>query len=427
MKRPNSEVASAINPDSVLVMDESFDRNQAEVRSEEETSLLALIDGKRTVAEILQLSRMSGFVAMRRLRALLERRAIRPLARVMPGSPSSASAPHKGGRLGLTQDLTSAAETFAAHAKQTRREPTQTRPGMTPEARPPEPKPLAQPSPATVPIGARSKIEMPPPAAKEASGPAAARVTPLQGSVSLPSVIIAFGPDFLDGRKSPTRRLGSADLVVPPPQPAPRETVAAPRPQTLIAEPSQVVLSTPASAGALVSVSKTAMMPRATQRRARRRLPSSSAEIEAQELWLSVTRRDWQTLAVVAAHPDAAALSVASALAEAGTLLRGKAVELFVADGGDTNITGEWTWNGRASRPITLPTGGLPPTTDRFDRVVALESLSVNPRGITLAQSAEAVLLVAEEGVTDLRLAKRTMDMIGRERFVGCVLLSSAR
>src|SRR3954469_2678379 len=109
MKRPRSEIASAINPDSVLIVDEAIARERADPRSEDEASLLSLIDGKRTVAEVLRMSRMSGFVAMRRLRSLLERQIIRPGLRVTPLSNTGGGAALKQGRLGLTQDLTSAA------------------------------------------------------------------------------------------------------------------------------------------------------------------------------------------------------------------------------------------------------------------------------------------------------------------------------
>jgi hypothetical protein len=161
MKRPPSELASAINPDSVLIVNEALAQgDQADVRSEEESSLLALIDGKRTVAEILHQSRMSGFVAMRRLRALLERQVIRPAGRMAPVAPPAGNGNPKGGRLGLTQDLTSAAEAFA----QARRDPVP--PAATNTTAPAPEPPRAAPGMATA--------------------PGEERPTPLQGSVSLP-------------------------------------------------------------------------------------------------------------------------------------------------------------------------------------------------------------------------------------------------
>jgi hypothetical protein len=71
-----------------------------------------------------------------------------------------------------------------------------------------------------------------------------------------------------------------------------------------------------------------------------------------------------------------------------------------------------------------VPPGGLPPASERFERVVALEPLSLNPMGATIAHAAEAVLMIAERGMTELRTARRTVEMIGRDRFIGCVLVS---
>lgn len=404
MKRPTSDIASAINPDSVLVIDEAMAREQTEQRSEEEEALLALIDGKRTVAEILHQSRMSGFVAMRRLRALLERKAIRPVGRLV-SPPASNGGGQKVGRLGLTQDLTSAAKAFSMNA--------------------PSKRPATPAGGAPTGAGAAAEPDANTRLAKAPTLPGAGeqRTTPLQGSIALPSVIIAFGPEFSDARRAPTRRLASPEAVVatqPPPAAPPVQEVKPPEASALVptAPPAQRTL-------APTTHQETSIIPRVTTRSRVRRHTPQTEEIQAQELWLSVTRRDWQTLAVVSTHSNGAALIIATALAEAGSVLRGKPVELFVAEDGDTGHTGEWHWNGRLTRPVSLPSGGLPAASEKFERVVALEPLASNPRGVTIAQSAEAVLMVAETGITDLRSARRAVEMIGRDRFLGCVLVDA--
>jgi hypothetical protein len=422
MKRPRSEIASAINPDSVLVVDEAIANDRADPRSEDEASLLALIDGKRTVAEVLRLSRMSGFVAMRRLRSLLERQIVRPGLRIQPitASGGGPGAVKQQGRLGLTQDLTSVATSFAEHARALKPRTTSSGPAVAspPPAQNNKDQSAAPVSPATQVIPAMAGPAIEP-----------GRVTPAQGSPSLPSVIITFGPDFLEPRKMPTRKLPGPDVFRKIPVQAPA-TVAPPT-QPIIAAPPQSSALVPiaSTSTSVTSTQKTAMMPRANGRRMRRRTPATSKEIEAQELWLAITRREWQTLAVIPAHRDGSALSIATALAEAGSLLRGRPVELFSADRADHGVTGEQSvvLNGRATSHIplhTVPDGGLPPALEKFERVVALEPLALNPMGATIAQAAEAVLMVAESGVTEIRNAKRTVEMIGRERFLGCVLVS---
>lgn len=439
MKRPRSEIASAINPDSVLIVDEAIAKEKADPRSEDEASLLALIDGKRTVAEVLRLSRMSGFVAMRRLRSLLERQIIRPGLRVQPITTAGGGGAPKVGRMGLTQDLTSAATSFVEQARMLQGKtrigpaagdpPAPTAHQESPPAEAAKPARTTQdrgssgpPAPATIPLPAP---------------PAPARATPLQGTVSLPSVIITFGPDFLEPRKMPTRKLPGPDVFAKTPVRQPTMTSAPVAPPIQPLDPGEVLPSgamVPANrtSTALTTPSKTTMMPRANGRRLRRRTPATSHEIEAQELWLSITRRDWRTLAVIPAHRDGSALSIATALAEAGSLLKGKPVELFSADRADHSSTGEHStvMSSRNTSQIPLhqvPDAGLPPAAEKFERVVALEPLASNPLGATIAQAAEAVLMVAESGVTELRAAKRTVEMIGRERFVGCVLVSSRR
>jgi hypothetical protein len=142
---------------------------------------------------------------------------------------------------------------------------------------------------------------------------------------------------------------------------------------------------------------------------------------------VAVTRRNWSTLAVVPTQSGGSALTLANALAEAGTALRGKPVELFFADGADLRTTGSSLVDGVPGRRIDaqpLPED-LPPAHERFNRVIALEPLTSNPRGMMIAQSVEAVLMVAEKGVTEIRSARRTIGLIGSDRLVGCVMVSS--
>src|SRR6185436_17118415 len=156
------------------------------------------------------------------------------------------------------------------------------------------------------------------------------RITPTQGSPALPSVIITFGPDFLEPRKMPTRKLPGPDVFRKTPIKTMPGPVAAPPTQPIAAslppQPGALVPAPAPPTTAITTTQKTSVMPRANGRRLRRRTPATSKEIEAQELWLAITRREWQTLAVIPAHRDGSALSIATALAEAGSLLRGRPV-----------------------------------------------------------------------------------------------------
>ena len=54
--------------------------------------------------------------------------------------------------------------------------------------------------------------------------------------------------------------------------------------------------------------------------------------------------------------------------------------------------------------------------------IVALEPVVSNPLGIAVALAADAALLCITLGETPLASAKRTVELVGRERFIGCVV-----
>jgi hypothetical protein len=61
---------------------------------------------------------------------------------------------------------------------------------------------------------------------------------------------------------------------------------------------------------------------------------------------------------------------------------------------------------------------------DNGDRVlVALGSIFENPTTVALAQAADRVLLCVTLGVTEISGAEQTVEEIGRDRFIGTVIL----
>lgn len=153
---------------------------------------------------------------------------------------------------------------------------------------------------------------------------------------------------------------------------------------------------------------------------------------ELQELWFATRRRPWRSLVVVPASPGRSALPIALALAEVGGVIRMSPVQLVDASGMDLNriavlamdITGEpagssWTsGSGGPSREI-----GSSRYHDERAMIVAIDSVLANPLAVPLALAADAVLLMVEYGATDLASAHHTLELIGRERVVGAVLV----
>jgi hypothetical protein len=287
----------ALGPEAILVAAHHSDLPA--LQTDDERALLALIDGKRTVAEILRVSRLSGFVAMRQLRSLSERRLIRPVQHRVHTSPPAPSQVRAINRLRpergrMTQDLTSVAESFTEPAFDT-------------------PTPL----------------------------PVVPKITRELAPLSAPRALLPISP----------------------------------------------AISSPPRLGAMA--------------------------MQAVDLWFSLAKRDWSTLVVIPAHRLGSAVPLACALAEAGSALRRRPVQLLSAEGKDLVPTTEWIF----------PRGA----DDQHGRVIALEPVSVNPMGIPVAQAAGAVLLVAERGVADMATIRRTVETIGRRYFVGSVLISPKR
>jgi hypothetical protein len=258
---------------------------------------------------------------MRQLRSLSERRLIRPVTHRVhspqpnppPGRITQRTRPT---RMGMTQDLTAAASSFADPAYDT-----------------PTPPPKLMPARAPVPA------------------------------------------------PSPPPRVTRALMPVPSPSPPPKITRD------------------------LVTVSPQALV-RATPVTTPPRL--SSMGVQAVDLWFSLSKRDWSTLVVIPAHRLGSALSLACAVAEAGSAMLRRPIELLSAEGKDLIPNTEWMF----------------PRLQQFERVIALDPISVNPMGIPVAQSAGACLIVAEKGVADLATIHRTIEAIGRKHFLGSVLIA---
>jgi hypothetical protein len=128
---------------------------------------------------------------------------------------------------------------------------------------------------------------------------------------------------------------------------------------------------------------------------------------ELQELWLALSVRPWRSLVLVPAAPDGSASQLADAPAVAGTELGELPVTAF-ADG--------------ALEPhaaLALVGEGAPASRT----IVAIPAVVAQPRGIVLARRADAVIACIERGRTRLADLRRTLELIGRERFLGCVLL----
>lgn len=160
---------------------------------------------------------------------------------------------------------------------------------------------------------------------------------------------------------------------------------------------------------------------------------------ELQELWFATRRRDWKSLVVVPASPGSPILHIATALGEVGGAIRMSPVQVVNAEGMDLDqiarlvldISGETQPEGSADSKAsawTSGSGGWDPPAGRGApaaraTIIAIEAVAENPLNLPLALAADAVLLCVAIGRTRLDDARHTVELIGRDRIVGTVLL----
>src|SRR5712691_3872062 len=141
---------------------------------------------------------------------------------------------------------------------------------------------------------------------------------------------------------------------------------------------------------------------------------------ELQELWFATLRTEWSSLVVVPAHAGGSAFNIARALAEVGGRHRGSPIMLVTADASDLARTAQLVANlSRQTAGTVGRRGG--------EVIVSLEPVVTNPLGIAIALAADAVLVTIELGVTDMASARRTIELVGRERLLGCVVINRRR
>ncbi len=133
------------------------------------------------------------------------------------------------------------------------------------------------------------------------------------------------------------------------------------------------------------------------------------------QLWFSIQRFSWTTLAVVPASPNETGLASASALVSAGRLYHQGSVHLIDATGAAPSAVDLIIASMSGSRP------------QNSQLVIALDSPLSNPAAIPLARHAGVALLSVSLGAPSLDESRRTIDSIGRRFFVGSVALQAGK
>jgi hypothetical protein len=134
-------------------------------------------------------------------------------------------------------------------------------------------------------------------------------------------------------------------------------------------------------------------------------------DVRLQKLWLATQRREWRSLAVLAASKGVETLPIAELLAHVA-----------------------WAYRGQPSCVFDLRDLGLRLADYQMREVqaqveagasvlIALRSTSENPTAVPIARQADAVVLCIGMGETRFKSAERTIAEVGRDRVLGSIIV----
>jgi hypothetical protein len=141
--------------------------------------------------------------------------------------------------------------------------------------------------------------------------------------------------------------------------------------------------------------------------------------LSMQQLWFAVQRLEWASLVIIPADGNSSAIDFGKPLFEVGHLAMGDRLRLL--DARDVKLD--------KTAPLILDmTGASRPHSagpqQRGERVVVMiESVLAAPSAIPVALAADAAILCVELGKTSLAGARETIEILGAQRFVGCITL----
>jgi hypothetical protein len=134
-------------------------------------------------------------------------------------------------------------------------------------------------------------------------------------------------------------------------------------------------------------------------------------DVPLQKLWLATQRREWRSLAVLAASSGVDTLPIAELLAQAAWAYRGQPSCVFDLRDLGLRLAGHQMHEVRAQ----MDAGA--------SALIALRSTSENPTAVPVARQADAIILAIGIGKTRFKSAERTIAEVGRERVIGSIVV----
>jgi hypothetical protein len=139
-------------------------------------------------------------------------------------------------------------------------------------------------------------------------------------------------------------------------------------------------------------------------------------DMKSQLLWLATQQRTWRSLAVVPASEGFSTLEVANMFAKLSWWYRGQPSS--VADFRDLPLR----LVDHQLRDIAQQLEAEPVTI-----IIALRSIYENPTVTPVATAADAAILCVHMGVTKIAAARRTVEAIGRHKFLGTFVVRDTK
>ncbi|MGA9525596.1 MAG: hypothetical protein WBV82_29325 [Myxococcaceae bacterium] len=140
---------------------------------------------------------------------------------------------------------------------------------------------------------------------------------------------------------------------------------------------------------------------------ARAVLPESARALQL--LWLQVAQRPWSSLLLVPTHAGASTFDFAVRLTEVGR--NSTTTRLVLADARSVSL-----------ESVLRVKEGIATHVGQGARILVLvDPVVENPATLEIARVTDAALLCITYGQTDVDTARRTLDLCGRELFLGSV------
>jgi hypothetical protein len=138
-------------------------------------------------------------------------------------------------------------------------------------------------------------------------------------------------------------------------------------------------------------------------------------DVHLQKLWLATQRREWRSLAVMAASDGVDTFPVAEMLAQIAWCYRGQPSCVFDLRDLGLRLADYQLREVRAQMAAGVRV------------LIALRSASENPTAIPVARQADATVLCIALGKSDFKSARETITEVGRERVLGSILVKHQR